>query len=143
MQGKSSTPKTVDLPLIFWHIRASRDDKNRRSWMRRARLALADIDYLTDADRHEVMAVWSKREVTNVDSPALRKLHCITHCKNQPEPAREWEHIPAKSLTRASFLPDGSKKPRAKKPDAVSAWFSYGPAANDEILPVPVQLTSS
>lgn len=99
MRGKSRTPtfKTDDLALIFYKIRASRDTPTRRSLMRRARLALAHRTDLTEAERHEVMSVWSKRDVSNVDSPAMRKL------RGDTRPAHDWETVPARSLTRRKY----------------------------------------
>ena len=104
MRGKAHTPKfkSDDLALIFYKIRAARDTPTRRSLMRRARIALAQRTDLTDAERHEVMAVWSKRDTTNVDSPAMRKL------RGDTRPAHDWETTPAKRFTRKAT---GTKKP--------------------------------
>jgi hypothetical protein len=138
MQGQQRTKKTEDLSLIFFNIRASREAKTRRSWMRRARLALDKRDDLTAAERHEIMAVWSQRGVSHINSAALDKLH---GSKN-PGELMDWHNNPASKFLRASFLPNGEKKPRTKKPDAIAAvrlHSHFGPAANDS-SPGPVKL---
>lgn len=143
MQGKATTQKTADLPLIFWHIRTTRatDTKTRRSWMRRAKIALDAIDYLTPAERHEVLVVWSKNNVSRIDSPALRKLLGRPTGDKDLYARTDYEHIPAKANMRAGFTPSGEKKRRVRKPDAVTAWgIDHGPAANDALC-APVQLS--
>lgn len=102
MHGLSRTPDTLDLNLIFFKIRETRDLKTRRSWQRRARIALALRDDLSHSERHEICAVWSQRNVHQIDSPALSKLHGKAHA---PRPEQT---ISAKSFTRR---PTGVKKP--------------------------------
>ena len=74
VRGKARTPsqQVGDLPLIFFKIRASRDKATRRSWQRRARLALASLDGLTPAERHEIMCVWSRPDVCRIDGTSER-----------------------------------------------------------------------
>ena len=97
MQGKQRTPKTDDLAFIFFKIRETRDDKTRRSWQRRARLALAKRDDLTAAERHEVCAVWSRFNCDRVNSPAMSKCRGVAHAP------RDYQTITAKSCTRRRF----------------------------------------
>jgi hypothetical protein len=80
-QGKAKTLKTDDLSYIFFKIRETRDSKVRRSWQRRARLALAKRTDLTPAEQHEVCAVWSKSDCNRIDSPALSKCLGRKHIK--------------------------------------------------------------
>lgn len=104
VRGKARTPqvKADDLAYIFFNIRTSRDTATRRSWQRRAREALAKVAHLTDAERHEVAAVWSKPNCNHIDSPALRKL------QGRTDGAHEWETVSAKRFTRRAT---GAKKP--------------------------------
>ena len=97
MQGKTRTTKTDDLAFIFFKIRETRCIKTRRSWQRRARLSLAKREDLTPAERHEVCAVWSKRNVHQIDSPALSKLQGLEH---RPQPHQT---IKASTCTRRRF----------------------------------------
>lgn len=106
MHGLSRTANTFDLNLIFFKIRETRCPKTRRSWQRRARIALARRDDLSPAERHEICAVWSQRNAHQIDSPALSKLHGKAHAP-QPE-----QTISAKSFTRR---PTGAKKPSVKR----------------------------
>jgi hypothetical protein len=121
MRGTALTPKTNELSYIFWKVRDSRKANERRSWMRRARLALAKRLDLTDAQRHEIMCVWSRRDVSHIDSPALAALHgtraeCGTFNRK------------ASTLYRARFDDAGKKIPRLKankfKP---CPWFTFKP----------------
>lgn len=103
VRGKARTPKfdSADLATIFYKIRACRpgDTNTRRSLMRRARLALAQTA-LSEAERHEVLCVWSRREVSQIDSPALRKL--LGHVS-----ARDGfdGQLAARQFTRKQFKP--------------------------------------
>lgn len=124
MQGKSRSKKTASLSYIFFKIRSTRDTPTRRSWQRRARLALDALDYLTPAERHEISACWSKSDVTRINSPALRKLF------SRKDDGSDWETIPAKKMMRAAFDADGQKIPRTKKP-GLATRLDYGPAANE------------
>lgn len=95
--------------------------------MRRARLALADIEHLTDADRHEIMCVWSRRDVAQIDSRAMDKL------RGQTRPNIDGLK-PAAPYLKAGFV-DGKKKPPMYRINAAK------PAANDAAWPHPVQLS--
>ena len=97
MQGKSRTVKTDDVSYIFFKIRESRCAKTRRSWQRRARLALAKREDLTPAERHEICCVWSKSNVGHIDSPAMSKYFKREH---RPQPQQT---ISARSCTRRRF----------------------------------------
>jgi hypothetical protein len=97
VRGKARTPKVTDLAFIFFKLRTSRDSSDRRSWQRRARLALAQRLDLSPAERHEIACVWSQPGVGLIDSPALRKLHARS---NGPA---EYETTPARQFTRARF----------------------------------------
>lgn len=101
-----------DQPLstIFYRIREARDKATRRSWQRRARLALAKVPGLTDAERHEIAAVWSRPDSMRYDSPALRKLLGF-RC-----PALPGQTIPAHRAMRCAFDPLATK--RAPSPPA-------------------------
>lgn len=121
MRGKALTKATDDLSLIFFKIRTTRDPKTRRSWQRRARVALAKLDFLTDAERHEIACVWSHKDGIYIDSPALRKLLKMPKLESQTRPA--------KAYTRRRFDLD-AQTTGAKKP-AISGLSV--PAANDAI----------
>lgn len=97
MQGKSRSKKSDDLPYIFFKIRETRCAKTRRSWQRRARLALAKREDLTPAERHEICCVWGKSGSHLIDSPAMSKLHGHEH---RPQPHQT---ISARSCTRRRF----------------------------------------
>jgi hypothetical protein len=124
MQGLSRSTNTFDLNLIFFKIRETRDLKTRRSWQRRARLALALRDDLSPAERHEICSVWSQRNVHQIDSPALSKLHGKAHA---PRPEQT---ISAKSFTRRST---GVKKP------SIRGLI----AANDDVFSVDCSVSRS
>jgi hypothetical protein len=96
MQGKPRSIKTVDLPLIFFKIRSTRCPKTRRSWQRRARLALAKLPSLTPSEQHEIICVWSRPECNQIDSAALRKYTGSSY--KLPE-----QTISARSCTRRRF----------------------------------------
>ena len=72
-------------------------------------MALAERIELTDAERHEVMSVWSKSDIVNVDSPAMRKL------LGESRPAHDFETIPARRHTRRKF-DTPTKKPGQTRP---------------------------
>ena len=101
-----------ELALIFFKIRTTRDRATRRSLQRRARIALSLIPGLTDAERHEVAAVWSQRDQSNIDSPAIRKL------QGDERKAYDWETIAAKRYTRRAT---GVKKPGIPRLGTVAA----------------------
>lgn len=107
MQGKELTRPGKDLAYIFFKIRAYRDKATRRSWQRRARLALADRTDLTPAERHEIMCVWSRSDCHLIDSPAMSKLLQRPHIQFEGT-------TPAVRVTRAKFTSDGQKKERPK-----------------------------
>lgn len=96
-QGQTRSVRTNDLNYIFFKIRETRCPKTRRSWQRRARLALAQLEDLTPSERHEIACTWSQLNAHQIDSPALSKLHGKTHA-----PSRE-QTIKASSLYRRSF----------------------------------------
>jgi hypothetical protein len=123
MQGKSRTVKTADTSYIFYKIRESRCPKTRRSWQRRARIALELREDLTPAERHEICCVWSKSNVGQIDSPAMSKYFKQEH-KAQPH-----RTISAKSCTRRSF------EGRKKSPEKPSLF-----AANDPVFESPKPL---
>lgn len=135
-QGQARTVKSDDLNFIFWKIRACRDDKQRRSWLRRARLALAKRDDLTPAEQHEVMVTWSRRDVSNVYSPAMVKVLG----KACPPGRQDWHNTDATSHMRAGFDADGNKRSKRPRPDFAQAWHvDHGDAANDA-WPIQIQL---
>ena len=105
MRGAPLSPKygPTDLSLIFFKLRTTRDRATRRSLQRRARLALNQVPTLTPAERHEVCAVWSRRDMGNIDSPAMRKL------LKQDGP-HDWQTVPVKRYTRMAMKKPG--KPR-------------------------------
>jgi hypothetical protein len=117
MQGKPRSKKTADLPFIFFKIREARCPKTRRSWQRRARLALEQRTDLTAAEKHEICCVWSKPNLHQIDSAAMSKLLKKEH---RPQPHQT---ISARSCTRRAF-DVGVKKP------------SHGglAAANDDVF---------
>lgn len=106
MRGIELTRPTDDLAYIFFKIRESRWQNVRRSWQRRARLALAKRTDLTPAERHEVCAVWSKSDCSRIDSPALSK--CLGRKHIKFEGSR-----PASSVVRRRFDVDGQPVDRA------------------------------
>lgn len=81
MRGKELTRPTDDLSYIFFKIRETRDTRTRRSWQRRARLALAKRSDLTPQERHEICSVWSRSDCQHIDSPALSKCLGVRHIK--------------------------------------------------------------
>lgn len=97
MHGISRTPNTLDLNLIFFKIRETRCPKTRRSWQRRARIALAQRNDLTAAEKHEICSVWSRSNAAEIDSPAMSKLSNKEH---HPQPHHT---ISARSCTRRRF----------------------------------------
>lgn len=130
------TPATLDLPLIFWHIRAARDDSTRRSWQRRARLALASREDLTPAERIEIAAVWSRPDCDRYDSPALRKI------TGQKAALPEYQRIPARQAIRAGLAQRGSRTAQMFKFCRV-VGVDAGMTASNETLFSPVAQASS
>lgn len=129
LRGKSLTPAygPDELSLVFFKIRATRDRNQRRSLMRRARLALATRADLTPAEQHEIMSVWSRADVQHIDSPAMRKL-----LRAPGTQAREWEVQPARQHMRAAFDASGQRRARVKKPR--DARLDFGDAVNDAAI---------
>lgn len=128
MNPNSYSKATDDLSHIFWHIRMTKDKAIRRSWQRRARLALGKRADLTDAERHEIAAVWARSDTHLYDSPAMRKLFGAKR-----DHRIDGEYKPAKRAMRAKFDSAG-KRIRRK-----SNVLDFGPCAN-EPWPKPVQL---
>ncbi|WP_370678414.1 hypothetical protein [Comamonas sp. GB3 AK4-5] len=109
MRGKSLTRSSYDLPYLFFKIRcASPGTPERRSWQRRARIALAALDWLTPAERHEIACVWSRSNVSHIDSPALRKF--LAHSTGKPAGQALEGQKPCRRFMRAGFNADGSAK---------------------------------
>lgn len=124
MRGRELTRPTTDLGLIFFHIRTTRDIKTRRSWQRRARLALAQRADLSPAERHEVMCVWSRADSHLIHSDALNKLLGTRHKAYAL-------HLKHKTPTlRARFDATG-RLSREKKPGFTRLYF--GDAANSSV----------
>lgn len=73
-KGKPRSFSTFDLSFIFFKIRETRCPNTRRSWMRRARIALAKLENLTDQDRHEIICVWSRSNACQIASEAMQKV---------------------------------------------------------------------
>ena len=125
------TPHTSDLARIFWEIRQCRRPNVRRSWMRRARLALAARSDLSDRERHEIMCCWSRREVGHIASPALAKLHKLPIDK-------ACQHLPARRYFRARFTDRGDAITRLRRavPRRVASnddWFDVKLSACGQI----------
>lgn len=129
MRGQKLTATGNDLSYIFYCIRSERRANVRRSWQRRARIELKKLPFLTDAERHEIACVWSRRDCSSIDSPALRKLY---NAASRSENYRKQPHqrTPASCYMRASFQANGAAKAK-KKPEQVRP--SAG-AANDPIF---------
>lgn len=125
MQGRLRTRPGRDLATIFFHIRTERDAKTRRSWQRRARIALAAVPGLTDAERHEICAVWSRLDCSRIDSPAMRKL------LGSGSAAPEYATIPAKSVMRVGFDQHGKATRRRRRAGLPGMAALYADAAND------------
>lgn len=122
-QGRARTPKTDDLGQIFFHIRTERPGPKRRSWQRRARIALQTRHpELTPAERHEIIVCWSRQDCARIESHALRKLH--PHLNSSPARC-EWQTMKARTFMRAGFdahgQPTRKKKPGIARPTAVAA----------------------
>lgn len=120
-QGKSRSFNTLDLSFIFFKIRETRCSKTRRSWQRRARLALAQRDDLTPAERHEICSVWSKPNVNQIDSPAMSKLQGKEH---RPQPHQT---ITAKSCTRRLFEAPSARRCSAARTNPASESALHRP----------------
>ena len=137
MQGRSRTKPGLGLATIFFHIRTTRDKATRRSWQRRARLALAQMDWLTPAERHEICAVWSRADAVRIDSPAMRKL------MGNRAPRSEWETIPARSVMRARFDGAGRRRRQIKNPELCRPGPWHGESVNDQIFQPRARLPTS
>jgi hypothetical protein len=142
MRGQSLSVKTSELSYIFFKIREARAANVRRSWLRRARIALESRTDLTPAERHEIICVRSQSNVSRIASPALEKFNgnvaSAQFC--------EWQKQPARQYMRAGFDQHGqpTRKKAAKactlaandecfecepKPESTSADASYKPSA--------------
>ena len=126
MQGKPRTAAGHDLAFIFFKIRETRDAKTRRSWQRRARLALAQRPDLSPAERHEICAVWSRMDCHRVNSPAMSKLQGKAHAPS------DYQTITAISCTRRSFCEISKREPQLFQ-DVKKPAFS-GLAVNDDLF---------
>ncbi len=126
-QGSSRTLRTNDLSFIFFKLRETRCPKTRRSWQRRARLALALRIDLTPAERHEIACTWSQRNAHQIDSPAMSKLQGKRHA---PRPEQT---IQPKRFTRRNFTTKTIANQAINTPatDVKKPAFN-GLAANDD-----------
>ena len=125
-QGKARTPATDDLARIFYAIRTSRSGPIRRSWQRRARLALDNFyPDLTPAERHEVCCVWSRKDCDRIASKALRKVNG----SSRNGIVNDWEHLNARQFMRAGFDSEGQPTRKKKKPGIARLA-----AANDSVF---------
>jgi hypothetical protein len=125
MRGKELTRPTDNLGQTFFHIRTSRDSNARRSWQRRARMALGKRDDLTPAERHEIMCTWSRDDCHMVRSAAMAKILGTTINS-------DYQH--KQPTLRARFLNNG-QKPDTKKPEQIR--LDFGDAANDATACIP------
>lgn len=125
MQGRARTQAGQDLATIFFHIRTTRERNQRQNWQRRARQALAQIEWLTPAERHEIAAVWSRPDADRIDSPAMRKLF------GDRAPRSDWQTIPASAVMRQHFDATGQRRAAPKKKPGL-ARLDFGDAANDQ-----------
>ena len=123
MRGRALTPATNNLKFIVWRLRTGRPSLPvRRSWLRRARLLLNQVDWLTPAERHEIICVWSQPDCHLIDSPALRRW--LLGAKDGAAFAPPLEGLrPARQFMRAAFWPNGQPKRRRLT----------APAANDAV----------
>lgn len=128
-------PAYAPVNLCFWQLRVL--PKGSPLWRSYQRLARAKLrtnhPELTDAERHEIMCVWSRRDCHLYQSPALNKFLGSK---------AETGFLVARSLFRRGFTTSGKAIPRrsrwsrllpAFKPAfAVSRWclstlrFSHG-----------------
>lgn len=108
MRGTALTPKTNELSYIFFKIREARQHNVRRSWLRRARIALESRTDLTPAERHEIICVRSQSNVVRIASPALEKFN-----GSPADSFCEWQKQPARQYMRKGFDVDG--QPTRKK----------------------------
>lgn len=126
MQGRERTRPTNDLGLIFFHIRTTRCTKTRRSWQRRARIALSNLKHLSEKDKHEIMCTWSRDDCHMVNSESMHKLlkpSAIYHTKSQ--------NAHRTPTLRAKFDRHGQRVSGTKKPEKIR--LDFGDAANDPI----------
>ena len=114
-------PAAAPLPLCFWQLRVlPKYSPLWRSYQRLARAKLrAEHPDLTDAERHEIMCVWSRRDCHLYRSPALNKL---LGCKT------ETGHRVARSLFRRGFTALGRAIPRRSRWLRRSALLTLKPA---------------
>ena len=125
MRGVSLTAKTSDLSYIFFSIRAARSSNVRRSWLRRARIALESRTDLTPAERHEIIVVRSQSNVSRIASPAVEEFDgtaSAAFC--------DWQKQPARQYMRAGF--DQHGQPTRKKAANKKAATVKTIAANDD-----------
>lgn len=114
-------PATAPLNLCFWQLRVlPKYSPLWRSYQRLARQKLrTEHPELSDAERHEIMCVWSRRDCHLYVSPALNK---ILGCKN------ETGHRVARTLFRRGFTASGRAIPRRSRWSNRSALFALKPA---------------
>ena len=129
MQGKPRTAAGHELAFIFFKIRETRCIKTRRSWQRRARLALVQRPDLSPSERHEICAVWSRMDCHRVNSPAMSKLQGKSHAPSV------CQTITARSCTRRIFATKiiASKAHNTPSTDVKKPAFS-GLAVNDDLF---------
>ena len=85
-------------------------------------LLLNQVDWLTPAERHEIICVWSQPDCHLIDSPALRRW--LLGAKDGAAFAPPLEGLrPARQFMRAAFWPNGQPKRRRLT----------APAANDAV----------
>ena len=101
-------PAAAPLPLCFWQLRVlPKYSPLWRSYQRLARAKLrTEHPDLTDAERHEIMVVWSRRDCHLYRSPALNKLLGSK---------TETGHCVARSLYRRGFSASGRAIPRRSR----------------------------
>lgn len=108
-------PADAPLNLCFWQLRVL--PKYSPLWRSYQRLARAKLrtqhPELTDAERHEIMCVWSRRDCHLFKSPALNKLLGSK---------AETGYRVARSLFRRGFTASGKAIPRR------SRWLRSLPA---------------
>lgn len=128
-QGQTRSVRTNDLHYIFFKIRETRCPKTRRSWQRRARLALAQREDLTPSERHEIACTWSQRNAHQIDSLAMSKLHGKNHA---PRPE---QIIEAKRFTRRKYTTKTIANQAINTPstDLKKPAFN-GLASNDDVF---------
>lgn len=123
MRGRALTPANNNLNFIFWRLRIGRPSLPvRRPWLRRAQLLLIQVAWLTPAERHEIICVWSQPDCHLIDRPALRRW--LLGAKDGAAFAPPLEGLrPALQFMRAALWPNGQPKRRRLT----------APAANDAV----------